>query len=72
MHLDGNENHASLRTWRWLPVVQWQAGGGVQADRRGRPYESVQPAKGGVPTFEQYAWAITQGEGGQHHHYKKG
>lgn len=73
MHLDGNESNGEPQNLAHgcrscngkLAAAFKRIGAGV-------PTNQYNPAKGGVPTFEQYAWAITQGPGGSHHQYKKG
>jgi len=66
MHLDGDESHGEAKNLAWgcrscnqkLSHGFKRAGIGV----RTRQYNPSQ----GVPTFEQYAWAVRQGPGGTH------
>ena len=67
MHLDGFESHGEAKNLAWgcrscnqiLSHGFKRAGAG----KRTRQYNPSQ----GVPTFEQYAWAVSQGAGGSHH-----
>jgi hypothetical protein len=73
MHLDGNENHGEpANLAHGCRSCNGKLAAAFKRIGAGVPTNQYNPAKGGVPTFEQYAWAITQGEGGQHHHYKRG
>jgi len=61
MHLDGNEANGELQNLAYgcrscngkLAVAFKRIGAGV-------PTNQYNPAKGGVPTFAQYAWAVSQ------------
>ena len=69
MHLDGNENHGEpANLAHGCRSCNGKLAAAFKRIGAGVPTNQYNPAKGGVPTFEQYAWAITQGEGGQHHH----
>jgi hypothetical protein len=72
MHLDGNEANGDPRNLAYgcrscnakLAAAFKRIGAGV-------PTNQYNPSQG-VPSFQQYAWAVTQGPGGSHHEYRRG
>jgi hypothetical protein len=67
MHLDGNESHGEKENLAYgcrscnnrLAAAFKRAGIGV-------PTNQYNPARGGIPTFEQYMWAVTHHSRGEH------
>jgi len=69
MHLTGNESHGERENLAYgCKSCNGKLGAAFKAIGAGRPTNQYNPSKG-VPTFEQYAWAVTQGN---RKHYVRG
>jgi hypothetical protein len=66
MHLDGDEAHGERKNLAWgcrsCNQILSHAFKRVGAGKRTKQFNPSQ----GVPTFEQYVWAVRQGPGGTH------
>lgn len=70
MHLDGNESHGEPANLAYgCRSCNGKLAAAFKRIGAGRPTNQYNPAKGGVPTFEQYAFAVTQGS---RRHWEKG
>ncbi len=62
MHLDGNESHGDAANLAYgCRSCNGKLAAAFKRVGKGRPTNQYNPAKGEVPTFAQYAWAVTQG-----------
>jgi hypothetical protein len=67
MHLDGDESHGEPANLAWgCRSCNQRLSAGFKRAGAGRRTAQYNPSSG-VPTFKQYAWAVTQGPGGSHH-----
>jgi hypothetical protein len=61
MHLDGNENHGEpANLAHGCRSCNGKLAAAFKRIGAGVPTNQYNPAKGGVPTFAQYCWAVTQ------------
>jgi hypothetical protein len=61
MHLDGNENHGeSANLAHGCRSCNGKLAAAFKRIGAGVPTNQYNPAKGGVPSFAQYAWAVSQ------------
>ncbi len=71
MHLDGNESHGEKANLAYgCRSCNGKLAAAFKKIGAGRPTNQFNPAGGKVPTFEQYAWAVSQdrhsGDKGEH------
>jgi hypothetical protein len=60
MHLDGNESHGEAANLAYgCRSCNGKLAAAFKAIGAGRPTNQYNPASGGVPTFQQYAWAVS-------------
>ena len=72
MHLDGNEAHGEAANLAWgCRSCNQLLSHGFKRAGAGKRTAQYNPSSG-VPTLEQYAWAVSQGPGGSHHGPYKG
>lgn len=66
-HIDGVPDHTTRANLQWLCKSCNTAKGAAFAKAgRGRLTNQYNPAAGGVPTFEQYMWAVSNHTRGEH------
>jgi hypothetical protein len=62
MHLDGNESNDEPKNLAYgCRSCNATLGAAFKRAGMGRPTKQYNPARGGVPTFAQYSWAVSQG-----------
>ena len=62
MHLDGNESHGEKENLAYgCRSCNGKLAAAFKSIGAGVPTRQYNPAKGAIPTFEQYAWAVSQG-----------
>lgn len=70
MHLTGNESHGETANLAYgCRPCNARLAAAFKAIGAGRPTKQYNPSRNTVPTFEQYAWAVTQGN---REHWVKG
>lgn len=61
MHLDGNEAHGEPKNLAWgCRSCNGRLAHAFKRIGAGIPTQQYNPGKSGVPSFEQYAWAVSQ------------
>ena len=67
MHLDGNESHGESANLAYgCRSCNGKLSAAFKKVGAGRPTNQYNPAKGGVPSFEQYMWAVSNHSRGAH------
>jgi len=67
MHLSGNESDGEPANLAYgCRSCNQKLAAALKAVGAGRPTNQYNPAKGGVPTFEQYMWAVSNHSRGAH------
>jgi hypothetical protein len=67
MHLTGNEDHGERANLAYgCRSCNGKLAAAFKRIGAGRPTNQYNPAKGGVPTFEQYMWAVSNHSRGAH------